>query len=114
MRPGGGATYPGIPSMEVLSVVTPEEEEVTPYPEICSTIWFHDVGGATSEAPIQLQQGLGLQQWRQNPTPVATSSSWSRATTWWPKSWLSLGGSACRHAAMSWTKVAQHDKLQSP
>ena len=46
VRPGGGATYPGIPPMEVLRVVTLEEEEVTPYPGVCSTIWLHDVGGA--------------------------------------------------------------------
>ena len=46
VRPGGGATYPGIPPMEVLGVVTPLEEEVTPYPAVCSTIWLHDVGGA--------------------------------------------------------------------
>ena len=46
VRPGGGATYPGIPSMEVLGVVTPPEEEVSPYPAVCSTIWLHDVGGA--------------------------------------------------------------------
>ena len=32
VRPGGGATYPGIPPMEVLGLVTPLEEEVTPYP----------------------------------------------------------------------------------
>ena len=39
VRPGGGATYPGIPPMEVLRVVTP-------YPGVCSAIWLHDVGGA--------------------------------------------------------------------
>ena len=32
VRPGGGATYPGIPPMEVLGSVTPPKEEVTPYP----------------------------------------------------------------------------------
>ena len=46
VRPGGGATYPGIPPMEVLGVVTPPEEEVIPYPGVCSTIWLHDAGGA--------------------------------------------------------------------
>ena len=46
VRPGGDATYPGIPPMEVLGVVTPPEEEVTPYPGVCSTIWLHDMGGA--------------------------------------------------------------------
>ena len=46
VRPGGGAMYPGIPPMEVLGLVTPLEEEVTPYPGVCSTIWLHDVGGA--------------------------------------------------------------------
>ena len=46
VRSAGGATYPGIPPMEVLRVVTPPEEEVTPYPGVCSTIWLHDVGGA--------------------------------------------------------------------
>ena len=46
VRPGGCATYPGIPPMEVLGVVTRPEEEVTPYPGVCSTIWLHDVGGA--------------------------------------------------------------------
>ena len=45
VRPGGGATYPGIPPMEVLRAVTPPEE-VTPCPGICSTIWLHNVGGA--------------------------------------------------------------------
>ena len=35
VRPGGGATYPGIPPMEVLGVVSPpEEEEVSPYPGV--------------------------------------------------------------------------------
>ena len=38
MRPGGGTTYPGIPPMEVLGVVPPPEEEVTPYPGVCPTI----------------------------------------------------------------------------
>ena len=46
VRPAGGAMYPGIPPMEVLRVVTPLEEEVTPYPGVCSAIWLHDVGGA--------------------------------------------------------------------
>ena len=46
VRPGGGATYPGIPPMEVLGVVTPPPEEVTPYPGVCLTIWLHDMGGA--------------------------------------------------------------------
>ena len=35
VRPGGGATYPGIPPMEVLGSVTPPEVEVTPYPWVC-------------------------------------------------------------------------------
>ena len=30
--PGGGGTYPDIPPLEVLRVVTPPEEGVTPYP----------------------------------------------------------------------------------
>ena len=38
VRPGGGATYPGIPPMEVLGVVSPLKEEVSPYPGVCSTI----------------------------------------------------------------------------
>ena len=46
VRSGGGATYPGIPPMEVLGVVTPPEEEVTPYPGVCSTMWLHDPRGA--------------------------------------------------------------------
>ena len=47
VRPGGGATYPGILPMEVLGSVTPPpEEEVTPYPGACWTIWLHDMGGA--------------------------------------------------------------------
>ena len=53
-RPGRGATNPGIPSKEVLRVVAPLEEAVTPYPEVCSAIRLHDVGGAnrgTSEHP---------------------------------------------------------------
>ena len=45
MRPGGGATYPGIPPMEVLRLVTPLEEEVSSYPGVCSTIWLHNMGG---------------------------------------------------------------------
>ena len=47
VRPGGGATYPGIPATEVLGVVTPLEEVVTPYPGVCSTIWLHNIGGAS-------------------------------------------------------------------
>ena len=35
VRPGGGATYPGIPPMGVLRSVTPPPEEVTPYPWAC-------------------------------------------------------------------------------
>ena len=46
VRPGGDAMYPGIPPMEVLRVVTPPPEEVTPYPGVCSTIWLHNMGGA--------------------------------------------------------------------
>ena len=46
VRPGGGATYPSIPPTEVLGVVTPPEEEVTTYPEVCSTTWLHDAGEA--------------------------------------------------------------------
>ena len=52
--PGGGGMNPGIPPMEVLRVVTPLEEAVAPYPEVCSAIWLHEVGGAdwgTSEHP---------------------------------------------------------------
>ena len=44
--PGGGATYSDIPPKEVLGVVTPPEEAVTPYPGVCSAIWLHDIGGA--------------------------------------------------------------------
>ena len=44
--PGRGATNPGIPPEEVLGVVTPQEEAVTPHPGVCSAIWLHDVGGA--------------------------------------------------------------------
>ena len=47
VRSGGGATYPGILPMEVLELVTPPPEEVIPYPGACSTIWLHDVGGAS-------------------------------------------------------------------
>ena len=47
VRPGGGAMYPGIPPMEVLGLVTTPEEEVTPYPRACWTIWLYDVGGAS-------------------------------------------------------------------
>ena len=32
VRPSGGTTYPGIPATEVLGVVMPPEEVVTPYP----------------------------------------------------------------------------------
>ena len=35
VRPGGGATYPGIPPMVVLISVAPLEVEVTPYPWVC-------------------------------------------------------------------------------
>ena len=45
VRPRGSTTYPGIPPMEVLRVVTPPLE-VSPYPGVCSTIWLHYVGGA--------------------------------------------------------------------
>ena len=51
VRLGRGATYPGIPPIEVLRVVTPPEEVATPYPGVCSTIWFHDVGEPTEELP---------------------------------------------------------------
>ena len=44
--PGGGATYSDIPPKEVLRVVTPQEEVISPYPGVCSAIWLHDVGGA--------------------------------------------------------------------
>ena len=44
--PGGGATHSDIPPKEVLRVVTPPEEVVTPYPGVCSAIWLHDVGGS--------------------------------------------------------------------
>ena len=46
VRPGGGTMYPGISPMEVLRLVTPLEEEVSPYPGAYSTIWLQDVGGA--------------------------------------------------------------------
>ena len=35
VRPGGGATYPGIPPMGILRSVTPPEVEVIPYPWVC-------------------------------------------------------------------------------
>ena len=85
VRPGGGAMYPGIPPMEVLGVVIPPEEEATPCPGVCSTIWLYDVGGADCEAPIHPQYGSGLQQKWQYPTPVATSNSWSKFTPPRPK-----------------------------
>ena len=44
--PGRGATYSDIPPKEVLGVVTPLEEVVTPYPGVCSAIWLHNIGGA--------------------------------------------------------------------
>ena len=62
VRPGGGATYPGIPATEVLGVVMPPEEVVTPYPGVRSTIWLQDVGGTGWEAPMHLHWGPGLQQ----------------------------------------------------
>ena len=34
--PGGGGMYPDLPPQEVLGVVTPLEEGVTPYPGVCS------------------------------------------------------------------------------
>ena len=37
VRPGGGAMYPGMPATEVLGVVMPPEEAVTPHPGVCST-----------------------------------------------------------------------------
>ena len=46
VRPGRGATYPGIPAAVVLGVVMPPEEAATPYPGVCSTTWFHVSGGA--------------------------------------------------------------------
>ena len=45
VRPGGGATYPGIPATEVLGVVMRLKEVVTPYPGVCSTTWLYDMGG---------------------------------------------------------------------
>ena len=113
VRPSGGATYPSIPATEVLGVVMPPEEVVTPYPGVCSMIWLHDMGGTSWKAPMHLHRDPGLQQWWQNPTSVAASSSWSRATAGRPISWPRLGGSACRPAATSRTKVAQPDKLSS-
>ena len=62
VRPGGGTTYPGIPAREVLGMVRPPEEAITPYPGVCSTIWLHDAGGTGWEAPTHLYQGLRLQQ----------------------------------------------------
>ena len=62
VRPGRGTTFPGIPATEVLGVVMPSEGAVTPYPGVCSTIWLHDAGGTSWEAPTQLHQGLRLQQ----------------------------------------------------
>ena len=62
VRPSRGATYPGIPATEVLGVVMPPEEVITPYPGVCSTIWLHDAGGTGWEAPMHLHWGLGLQQ----------------------------------------------------
>ena len=44
--PGRGVMYSDISPKEVLGVVTPPEEAVTPYPGVCYAIWLHDVGGA--------------------------------------------------------------------
>ena len=60
--PGGGATYPGIPAMEVLGVVMPPEEVVTSNPGVYSITWLHDAGGTGWEAPTHVHQELGLQQ----------------------------------------------------
>ena len=62
MRPSGGTTYLGIPPTEVLGVVMPLEEAVTPYPGVCSTIWLHDAGGTGWEAPMHLHWEPELQQ----------------------------------------------------
>ena len=109
--PCGGGTSLDIPLEEVLRVVTPLAEAVIPYPGVCSKIWLHDVGGVGRGAPTHLQCGSGSQQKQQNPTLVATCSSWSKVTTSGSKQLLSLGGSTCRLAAMSWTKAAQSDRL---
>ena len=60
VRPSRGTTYPGIPATEVLGVVTPPEEVVTPYPGVCSMIWLHNMGGTNWEAPMLLHQGPGV------------------------------------------------------
>ena len=109
--PGGAGTSPDIPLEEVLGVVTQPVEAVIPYPGVCSKIWLHNIGGVDGGTPTHLQCGSRLQQWQQNPTPVATSSSWSRVTTSGSKELLSPGGSACRPATTSWTKVAQSNRL---
>ena len=109
--PGGAATSSNIPLEEVLGVVTLPAEAVIPYPGVCSKIRLHNIGGADRGTPTHLQCGSGLQQQWQNPTPVAVSSSWSKVTTLGCKQLLSLGGSACRLATMSWTKAAQSDRL---
>ena len=99
--PGGAGTSLDIPLEEVLRVVTPLAEAVVPYPGVCSKIWLHDIGGADGGTPTHLQCGSRLQQWQQNPTPVAASHSWSKFTTLGSKQLLSLGGSACRLATTS-------------
>ena len=53
--PGGGGTSLDIPPKEVLRVVTPPEEEVIPYPKVCSVIWLHEVGGVIGGTPAHLQ-----------------------------------------------------------
>ena len=45
VRPGGGTTYPGIPTV-VLGVVMPPEEAATPHPGVCSTTCLQVLGGA--------------------------------------------------------------------
>ena len=44
VMPGRGTTYPGIPATEVLGVVMPPEEAVTPHPGVCFMMQGEPVG----------------------------------------------------------------------
>ena len=118
----------------------PEEAVGTPYPGVCSTIWLHDTGGTSWEAPTGgvpsgvvvggtctgspgysssgkilllltlLTAGVGPQLGGPYHGP-----DWIWRGEAWQRHHIShhTCGSTCRPATTSWTKVPQPDKLSS-